>query len=149
MRHEWTKLAVDGFESGEVDFAARLAASSQTVKDDFDRLEMNPLVNGVDGVVLTICGHSDRVDTGASHIDSLQLESDSSRQRANSADAEVFAKLSEWLDPAPTSWDELPWIATYWFGNGANLLAVNPVNEDDRRKNRRVEFQVCRFYPSD
>lgn len=149
MRHEWTRLTVDGFESGEVDFAARLAASSQTVRDDFDHLVMSPLVNGVDGVVLTICGHADRVDTGASHIDCLQLESESSRQRANSADATVFAKLSEWLDPAPTSWDALPHVAMYWFGNGANRLAVNPATEDDRRQNRRVEFQLCRFYPSD
>lgn len=149
MRHEWTRLTIDGFASGEVDFAARLAASNQTVRDDFDRLVMSPIVNGADGVVVTICGHSDRVDTGASHIACLQLEADASRQRANSADAVIFAKLSEWLDPAPTSWDDLPQVATYWFGNGANLLAVNPTNEDDRRRNRRVEFQVCRFYAND
>lgn len=147
MRHEWTKMVVDGFGSGEVDFAARLAASSQEVRDDFDTLVMSPLVNGLDGVVLTICGHSDRVDTGASHIDCLRLESESSKQRADSADATIFAMFAQWLDPAPVSWDALPHIATYWFGTGATKLAVNPRTEDDRRRNRRVEFQVCRFYP--
>lgn len=147
MRHEWTMLAVDGFASGEVDFGARLATSSQAVKDDFDRLVMSPIVNGADGVFLMVVGYSDRVDTGQSHAESLRIENEASKQRAESAEATVVTKLAEWLDPAPTTLEQVPNLASNVFGTGASLLYVEPISEDDRRKNRRVGFAVCRFLP--
>ena len=145
MRHEWTRISVDGFASDEVDFAARLAASPQSVRDDFDTNVMSPLVNGVDGVILTIAGHADRLDTGEDHRTCLQREGQVSYERAVSADKAVFAMLGDWLTPAPATWDELPQIAAYLLGRGALGLISEGESEDERRRNRRVEFQICRF----
>lgn len=147
MLHEWTLARVDGFAAGETDFAARLAASSQSVRDDFDNNVMSPLVNGPDGVVLVIIGHSDRVDTGADHRTCLQLEVQASEDRANSADNAVLAMFADWLTPAPTSWSDLPHIAAILLYHGASSLRSDGGTEEQRKLNRRVEFQVCRFTP--
>ena len=98
MRHEWTTATVDGFGSGELDFEARLAAADQAVRDQVDDLIMSPLVNGVDGAVLLIRGHADRVDTGQDHATCLQLESDASRARARSAGETILMMIGrDWI----------------------------------------------------
>lgn len=152
MRHEWTRMTVDGFGDGETDFAALLAASAQSVRDDFDNEIMSPLVNGmVNGVLMVISGHADRIDTGTEdHRARLLREVGASSARANSAEDAVLALIGrDWLDPPPTTWDELPQIAVFKEGHGASLLVNDGGDEAARRKNRRVTFFVCRFIPDE
>jgi hypothetical protein len=106
---------------------------------------MSPLVNGIDVAIATIAGYADRVHTDESHSAKLQREAAVSYTRATNAEDTILAKFSEWLDPAPASWDQLPQIATFYFGNGAVGLVVEPASEADRRRNRRVQIEVCRF----
>src|SRR5688500_16972496 len=106
MRHEWTYVIVDGFGTGEVDFEARLAAADQSVRDEVDNQIMSPIVNGIDGAILVINGHADRVDTGQDHKTCLQLEHDASRDRASTAMATILMMIGrDWLDPGPTTWE--------------------------------------------
>lgn len=152
MSHEWSWMDVSGFADGDTDFAALLDASPQPVKDRFDELVMSPLVNGmVDGVLMVICGHSDRIDSGAEdHRARLLREGAASLARANSADDAVLWLLGrDWLDPPPTSWAQLPQIAVYKEGHGASALISDGGDEAARRQNRRVTFRVCRFSPDE
>lgn len=147
MRHEWATMDVDGFATGEVDFPARLAAADQSVRDQLDTLIMGPLINSsVDGAILVIDGHSDRVDTGQDHQTCLELERVASMQRAKSAADAILAMIGrDWLDPAPTSWSDLPYLAVMVTWSGASFLNAVPVDEAARLKNRRVTFELCRM----
>ena len=148
MNHEWTYVIVDGFATGETDFEARLAAADQSVRDEVDNQIMSPIVNGLDGAILVINGHADRVDTGEDHKTSLQLEHDASRDRSNSAMAAILMMLGrDWLDPAPTKWEDMPHIAVATNYLGAVRLVDETGTEEGRRRNRRVELAVCRFVP--
>jgi outer membrane protein OmpA-like peptidoglycan-associated protein len=148
MRHEWTFVIVDGFGTGEVDFPARLAAADQSLRDEVDSQIMSPLVNGVDGVVLVINGHADRVDTGEDHQTSLQREHDASRDRATSAMAAILTMIGrDWLDPGPAAWEDMPQVAVVTNFLGAVRLIDAGGTEAARRRNRRVELAVCRFIP--
>lgn len=151
MRHEWATVHVDGFSSGEVDFAARLAAADQSVRDELDATIIGPLINAVDdGAILVIDGHSDRVDTGQDHRTSLELERVASMQRAKSAsDAILMLIRRDWLDPGPTDWSDLPHLAVMVTWSGATFLRADPVDESDRLKNRRVTFELCRMIPEE
>ena len=150
MRHEWTFVVVDGFGSGELDFEARLAAADQAVRDEVDDLIMSPLVNGVDGSVLLVQGHADRVDTGEDHQTCLRLERDASRARASSAAATVLMMIGrDWIDPPPTSWSELPQIGVSESAHGATTMVDESGSETGRLQNRRVILAVCRFFPDE
>ena len=76
-KHEFT---VDGYGSGETDFLVRLSQDGimqQLVIDTIIDPIVAVLASGDDGAVLTVAGHSDRVDTaGLSHIDRLAQEAD-------------------------------------------------------------------------
>ena len=146
MRHEWTQTVVDGFASGETDFLARLAAADQSVRDDVDNLIMSPLINAVDGAVLVIQGHSDRVDTGQDHATCLDLEANASKDRANSAFEGLLALVGrDWLSPPPMSWADLPNVAIAVSPQGAVMLADRSGTDAGRLRNRRVYLAVCRF----
>jgi len=149
MRHEWTTVTVDGFATGEVDFAARLAAADQSVRDQLDQVILGPLVNAVnDGALLSIEGHSDRVDTGEDHRTCLARESDASKSRADSAGAALLTILGrDWIDPPPTTWADFPYLGVETLYFGAARLRVDPVTEQDRLQNRRVTIALCRFIP--
>lgn len=152
MSHEWIWMDVDGFGDGETDFAALLASSAQSVRDDFDNKIMSTLVNGmVGGAILVITGHADRVDTGAEdHRARLLREGEISAVRANSAADTILAMIGrDWLTPAPGSWEELPQIAGHLDGHGASTLVNDGGDEAARRKNRRVSVGVCRFTPDE
>ncbi|KGN39771.1 hypothetical protein N801_19025 [Knoellia aerolata DSM 18566] len=148
MRQDWSFAVIDGFASGEVDFAARLAAE-QHFRQMVDEFILGPLVNASSaGAVLRIEGHSDRVDTGEDHPTSLALERDASRSRAESAASSLLTLLGQdWLVPSPTAWGDLPYVAVETLFFGATKLSVEPVDEGDRRGNRRVELYLCRFVP--
>ncbi|WCM55954.1 hypothetical protein [Microbacterium sp. EF45047] len=148
MQHEWTFAVVDGYATGEVDFARRLAESDQSVRDEVDEKIMSPLVNGTDGAVLVIQGHADRIDSGESHAVALEQESDISKARANSAFDEILAMIRrDWLDPGPASWEELPHIAVVVSPHGASMRVDESGTEAGRLRNRRVYLAVCRFIP--
>lgn len=149
-RHEWIPMTVGGFGDGETDFAALLASSPQSVKDDFDNKIMSNVVNGmVDGVLIVIVGHSDRIDAGAEdHRERVLREAKLSFARANSAEDAILALLGrDWFDPPPATWDAVPQIAVLRLGDGASSMINDGGDEAARRQNRRVEFQVCRFIP--
>lgn len=143
VQHRWTSIVVDGFASGEVDFAARLAAD-QSVRDRLDEQIIGPLVNAVnDGAVLLIRGHSDRVDTGEDHRTCLDRERAASEARARSAYASVLTIIRrDWL-PALTDWSDLPYLGVQVTWSGAVGLGADPVDEASRLKNRRVTMDLC------
>lgn len=145
MRHEWTQVTVDGFGAEETDFLPRLAASPQSVRDDFENLIMSPLVNSPDGAVLLIEAHSDRVDTGDHHAN-LNLERKVSTARRISAENAVLAKFGEWLMPGPTAWSQLTTLGVFATGVGANVPVDDADSEVAALRNRRVIFRVCRFF---
>lgn len=151
VRHEWTSVVVDGFASGEVDFAARLAAADQSVRDQLNDLIMGPLVNAVnDGAILIIEGHSDRVDTGEDHRTCLDRERAASEARAKSAYNTILMMVGrDWIDPPPTDWSELPYLAVEATWSGAMFFKADPVDEAARLKNRRVTVQLCRMIPEE
>ena len=98
--------------------------------------------------MLLIGGHSDRVDTGASHADSLHLERDAAWDRATSARDTILMMIGrDWIDPPPTSWADLPQIGLAVNTHGATVLVDETGTEEGRLKNRRVRLEVCRFLP--
>lgn len=147
MRHEWTdEVVVAGFGSGEVDFAARLAASPQSVRDALDEVILSTLMNSPDGAVLFTEGHSDVVDGAQDHRTKLKLEMDASHARMRSADAHVLAMIGrDWLSPPPSTWADLPWIAVVGVPAGAGSRLSDGLDEASRSQNRRVALRVCRF----
>lgn len=150
MRHEWTSVVVDGFATGEVDFEIRLAAAPQSVRDQVDTLILGPLANAVDGAVLVVEGHADRVDSGEDHRTSLELERSASGNRAGSAVRALLMMLGrDWIDPPPASWEEVPWIGTNTSLHGATMLVDDAGTEEGRLRNRRVVLAVCRFLPDE
>ena len=148
MRHEWTTTIVDGFGAEEVDFATRLAAADQSVRDQVDNLILSPLVNGMDGAVLIIRGHADPIDSGGDHRTLLQREGEASLHRAQSAMDTILAMIGrDWLTPPPQAWEDLPYIAVVPSANGAGERIDDGQSEDARKRNRRVFLGVCRFIP--
>lgn len=148
MRHEWTRCTVDGFGSGEVDFARQYARLSAEDKAAFDANVMSPIVNGVDGVFVVITGHSDRVDSGGAHKDLLRQEGLASWERADSAQKTLLSLIGkEWLTPGPSSWGDMPQVALSVSAAGAVRLLEDGGDEVMRKRNRRVEIEVCQFIP--
>lgn len=147
MRHEWTDIiSVDGFRSGETDFAQRLAAAEQRVRDAVDDVILSALMNSPGGVLLLIAGHSDRVDTGESHQACLAQETKASQDRAVSADKALLEMLSrDWLSAPVTEWGELPWVGVVTVGFGATHRRDTSGTDAGRLLNRRVDLAVCRF----
>lgn len=150
MRHVWSEVIVDGFESDETDFAARLAASPQSVRDLVDSEIMSPLVNGIDGVLLTVTGCADVVDTGEPHRTCLAKEVEASVARSKSATAAILDMIGgDWLNPPLTTWADLPYIGVYDDGLGASALVDPGTTDEARRRNGRVVLGVCRFVAED
>jgi flagellar motor protein MotB len=150
MRHEWTESVVDGYATDEVDFPSRLQAAGQSVQDDVDNQIMSPLANAIDGAMLLIEGHADRVDIpGLSHAECLQREANASRSRAESALDAILVMLGDWITPAPASWSDYPQVGGHAPGLGATHLVDTSGTEDARRRNRRVVLRVMRFFPDE
>jgi hypothetical protein len=89
-----TQTIVAGYEAGETDFLFRLGQSDPQVQLDFENEIIQSLVavlNSADQTaVLTITGHSDRVDTeGLSREQRRQQELGASSDRAESANEGV------------------------------------------------------------
>jgi hypothetical protein len=114
------EFVVDKFASGETDFLPRLD-SDPFIRQAFIDEIIVPIVNVIrsvnDGAMLTVAGHSDRVDTpGLSHFNCLAQEKSASEARSNSALAGIQALVQQMEPircltsslrsepPAPASW---------------------------------------------
>lgn len=150
-----TQTVVNGYFSGQLDFLERLGQSDQQVQLDFETEIIQPLLvvlsSPDQSAVLTITGHSDRVDTeGLTREQRRKLEFDASDARANSA-AEGVKQIirNRLLGFIPADFDEVQQLAILPRPSGAAVLreAADFLSEDQRRQNRRVQFRVVRFQP--
>jgi hypothetical protein len=156
MIKEITVFTIDGYGSGETDFAARLAQSGPQVQLDFQTSIIDPLLMVLSSpdqsAVLTITGHSDRVDTAGLTREQRRLqEFSASTDRADSA-AEGIEQIihDRLLGFVPDDFDELQQVAIFPRAAGAAVLreSAEALSDVQRRRNRRVQMRVVRFQPS-
>jgi flagellar motor protein MotB len=155
MQKVITQMIVAGYGAGETNFLFRLGQSDPQVQLDFENEIIQPLVavlNSADQTaVLTITGHSDRVDTeGLSREQRRQQELDASSDRAKSADYGVKNILhSRFQGMLPVDLDDIDLLAIVFRAAGAAVLweKGSSLSAAQRRQNRRVQFRVIRFVP--
>jgi hypothetical protein len=155
-----TQMVVDGYESGVTDFMTRLGQAPAEVQQEFDVEIIQPILAVLrapavnEAAVLTITGHSDRVDTeGLTREQRRQQEFDASEARAASAAAGVQQRIIEQLpapELTPDDFEAIAELAILPRPAGAAVLRekTDALSEDQRRMNRRVQFRVVRFQPS-
>ena len=150
-----TQTIVDGYGSGETDFLVRLGQSDPQVQLDFDTEIIQPilavLTSPDQSAVLTITGHGDRVDTeGLTREQRRQQEFAASETRMNSATEGVKQIIrGRFLGFVPADFNELQQLAILSRAAGAAVLneAAEILSEEQRKRNRRVQFRVVRFQP--
>jgi methyl coenzyme M reductase gamma subunit len=151
-----TQMSIDGYGAGETDFATRFSLSDPQVQLDFETEIIQPILAVLSSsdqtAVLTINGHSDRVDTeGLTREQRRQQEFEASQARSTSADEGVKEIIrSRFLGFVPADLDELQQIAILPRPAGAAVLREGSelLTEEQRKRNRRVQFRVVRFQPS-
>ena len=149
-------MPIAGYGSGETDFPARLGLSDPQVKLDFETEIIQPilvvLTSPDQSAVLTITAHSDRVDTeGLMREQRRQQEFTASETRANSATEGVKQIIrGRFLGFVPADFDVLQQLAILPRAAGAAVPreSAEGLSEDQRTRNRRVQFRVVRFQPS-
>jgi hypothetical protein len=143
---------VDGFGSGETDFATRLAAdpiqasnfNTKIIDNIVDVLRSQPNA----GAALSVVGHSDRDDTpGRSHIDHLAVERAASDARVTSAIAHIHVLVQQQEPSAPADLNSLFFFDVHLRSSGASVLIEDApsLSEDQRRTNRRVQARLLVF----
>lgn len=151
-----TEAILDGYGSGETDFLVQFQKSDVQMLGDFETNILNPILgvlNSLDqSAVLTVTGHSDRVDTGGlTREQRRQQEFTASETRANNA-AEGVRQLirDSFSGRVPADFDELAQLAILVRAAGAAVLkeSAEALSEEQRKRNRRVQFRVVRFQPS-
>jgi flagellar motor protein MotB len=155
MQKNFSFLILDGYGSGETDFSTRLAQSDPQVQSAFDEYIIQPLLvvlnSAGECAVLTIEGHSDRVDSeGLNREQRRQMELDASNARAGSADAAVKQMLrARYAGNLPDDFDNQPNIAILSSGFGAAVLVEkgDSITWSQRLANRRIQMYVTRFTP--
>ena len=148
-------MTIDGYGSGETDFLTRLASVPDSVREEFDNLIFFRLVevlNTADQTaVLSMEGHSDRVDSGGLSREELRIqELTASVNRVNSAGDGIFQLLNNWFGPGfPPDWADLSQVAVGFVAcGGASLLHSTPsLSDAQRRANRRVVLHLMTFIP--
>jgi hypothetical protein len=149
-----SEIIVDGYGSGEVNFLTRLDQDPAKKQEFIDNIIV-PITNilaaaGTIGGILSIRGHSDRVDTpGLSHPVCLAQESDASQQRADSARAGTDVLLEQQLGSPPPDLDSLLFFFAGVRRSGAAVLVNDQLNltEEQRKQNRRVQIRLVTFQP--
>jgi hypothetical protein len=151
------EITIDGYASGETDFATRLSNSPPEVQDEFNLTVVSPLLavlaSSDQTAVLIIQGHSDRVDTpGLSREQCRLQELQASIDRANSATHGVFQIIASKVpDPQsfPTDWADLNQVVVSPKAAGAAMLVNSDasLSEEQRKRNRRVAFTLVTFLP--
>jgi hypothetical protein len=150
-----TQTIIDGYGSGETDFLTRFGQSDVQVQIDIETNILNPILavlNSPDqSAVLTVTGHSDRVDTeGLTREQRRQQEFAASGERANNAAEGVKQIIRDnFLGVVPANLDELQQLAILVRAAGAAVLSESAegLSEEQRRRNRRVQFRVVRYQP--
>lgn len=150
-----TECIFDGYGSGQTDFLVRLNQADPALAVDFEISIITPLLevlaNPDQTGVLTITGHSDRVDTpGLTREQRREQELQASADRSDSAEAGIKQILaSRMAGPAPADWDDVQQLAFLSRVAGAAVLKEGgaSLSEQQRRRNRRVQFRVVRFQP--
>ena len=148
-----TESIIDGYPSGKIDFLEQLLAAGKEVSDQFDAAIIQPILavlNSPDQcAVLTIAGHSDRVDTeGLTREQRRQQELEKSEARADSAEEAMKIIIrANFSGPLPDDLDTHPQLAILNRVAGAALLKEpgEALTEAQRTRNRRVQFRVVRF----
>lgn len=151
-----TQMTVDGYKAHQTDFATQLSLSDSQVQLDFETEIIQPILAVLSSsdqtAVLTITGHADRVDTeGLTREQRRQQEFEASQARSDSADQGVKEIIrSRFLGFVPADLDELQQLAILPRPAGAAVLreASDMLTEEQRKRNRRVQFRVVRFQPS-
>jgi len=154
-----TEAIIDGYGSGETSFLARLGQSDVQVQSDIQTNIIEPLLavlNSSDQTaVLTVAGHSDRVDTaGLTREQRRQEELTASETRANDAAEGVKQLIRDrfLLDAGvllPVDLDDIQQLAILPRVAGAAVLreSAEELSEEQRRLNRRVQMRVVSFRP--
>lgn len=156
MAQTFVRIVIDGFQSGEFDFAAALqrqAGTDQAAFDDFISALVAAEEDPTEGTfwAVTFAGHADRVDDPGTTIDERRaIERDASRQRMLSAANFVFARVGDALNadgvsPPPTFNDFAAIGFDFVTAGAADLVNPVPASEAERQQNRRVKILVLRF----
>lgn len=148
-------MVIDGYGSGETDFRTQLDRVPESVRDEFNNLIFFRLIevwNTADQTaVLSLEGHSDRVDTAGLSREERRIEElTASVNRVNSAGDGIFQMLAEWFGPGfPADWADLSQIAVGFAASGGAALLHSDANLSDaqRRANRRVVLHLSSFVP--
>jgi hypothetical protein len=150
-----TEMIVDGYGSGATDFLTRLNGADFLTQVGFDTQILQPMLavlnTSDESAVLTVTGHADRVDDpGLTREEIRQQEFDASDARAISAKAGV-RELIDQNTPffIPADLNDMPQLFVADRPAGAAVLRENsvPLSEDQRKRNRRVQFRLIRFQP--
>jgi len=148
-------VVIDGYGSGETDFLTQLDRVPDSVREEFNNLIFTRLVEvwstNDQTAVLSMEGHSDRVDTDGLSREQRRIEElTASVNRVNSAGDGIFQLLANWFGPGfPADWADLSQVAVGFVASGgAALLHSDPsLSDAQRRANRRVVLHLMSFVP--
>jgi hypothetical protein len=148
-------VIIDGYGSGETDFLTQLDRVPDSVRDEFNNLIFFRLIEvwntNDQTAVLSMEGHSDRVDTDGLSREQRRLEElSASVNRVNSAGDGIFQLLANHFGPGfPADWADLSQIGVgFAASGGAVLLHSSPsLSDAQRRANRRVVLHLTSFVP--
>jgi hypothetical protein len=150
-----TEFVLDGYPAGELDFTIRLSQAGVETADLFEAMILQPVIDVLStddqSAVLTITGHSDRVDTeGLTREQRRQREFEASDARAVSAREDVVLMVTNALPHLQgVDFDGLAQIFIADRPAGAAVLreSASTLTEAQRRRNRRVQMRLIRFEP--
>ena len=150
-----SEAVIDGYGSGETDFLVRFGQSEVEVQIVIETNIFAPILavlNTPDqSAVLTITGHSDRVDTEGLTREQRRLqEFTASGDRALNATEAVKQIIRDNLPGfALLDIDGIQQLAILPRAAGAAVLeeTATGLSEEQRKRNRRVQMRVVHFQP--
>ena len=152
MNKDIKQTPVDGYESGHTDFTEALAATTDDVRAAVEEIvtaAITAIATPDATCVLSIAGHSDRVDSGVDRETARAQELQSSTDRAQSAEAFIINAIKLGLDGAPDDLNDLSNFAllTRWSGAAVLKETDAALSETQRKRNRRVQIRAVSFMP--
>ena len=147
------QVIVDGYASGRTDFSEALSALPVDRRGEYD-LVIDVAASAIErpdvSCVLSVAGHSDRVDTaGVDRHAARAQELQSSKDRAESAGLFITAEIHSRVPGLPEDLNELQNFALLvrWAGAGLLQQAAPNLTEAQRKQNRRVQLRAIAFVP--